>query len=223
MTRQQTMTPDQELPDPLPPDPLPLFVRWFREAAAAAHQPNPDAMVLATSTPRGRPSARVVLCKGIDATEGELVFYTNYLSRKGSELEANPLASAVFHWDHMGRQARVEGTVRRTTEAESDAYFAGRPLVSRIGAWASEQGRPVGSRAEMHEKVAAAIDRLGLNLGQVMSGDPGAAVPRPAWWGGFRMTLHSVELWISGEGRLHDRAVWTREPGGPWTATRLQP
>jgi pyridoxamine 5'-phosphate oxidase len=202
---------------------LPLLVAWFEEAAGAGRQPNPDAMVLATSTPTGRPSARVVLCKGIDAGAGELVFYTNYRSRKGSELGANPLASGVFHWDHAGRQARVEGTIRRTTGAESDAYFASRPLVSRIGAWASEQGRPLASRAEMQERVADAISRLGLSLEQVLGGDEGVRVPRPDWWGGFRMTLLSVELWVSGEGRLHDRAVWERGPDGPWTATRLQP
>lgn len=217
------MPKDESLPEPLPSEPLGLLLAWYQQAIGAALQPNPDSMLLATATPEGRPSARVVLCKAIDAQAGELVFYTNLRSRKARELADNPFGAGVFHWDHAGRQARVEGPVRPAGTEESDAYFASRPLVSRIGAWASEQGRPLASRAELQERVAAAIDRLGLSLAQVLSGDPGAVVPRPGWWGGYRLSVQRAELWVSGEGRLHDRAEWVRSPDGTWAATRLQP
>ncbi|HEU4654591.1 MAG TPA: pyridoxamine 5'-phosphate oxidase [Steroidobacteraceae bacterium] len=214
------------LPEPLPDSPLPLFEQWFREARELHNRPNPDAMVLASATEGGRPSARVVLCKRIDAAAGYLVFFTNYHSRKARELLANPHAAGVFHWDSMHRQVRVEGRIVQSPPEESDAYFASRALDSRIGAWASQQSQPLASRAALAEQVAQASLRLGIA--------PGAAtgvVPRPSHWGGFRLWLESVELWMEGPNRIHDRAVWTRhlEPrasefaANSWSASRLNP
>jgi pyridoxamine 5'-phosphate oxidase len=217
----------ETLPDALPPDPMPLLLAWFEGARAAGRQPNPDAMVLATATPDGAPSARVVLCKEIDAPGASLVFYTNYHSVKGRELADNPRAAAVFHWDHAQRQARVTGIVRPCRDAESDAYFATRPLLSRLGAWASDQSRPLASREAMMARLADVMDRFGVTWDQVFRGDEAAVIPRPPHWGGFRLRIDSVELWLGGEGRLHDRARWTRRgpPGAPlaWEAVRLQP
>ena len=139
-----------DLPEPAPPDPMPLFVGWFRDAEACGKYDDPNAMSLATATPDGRPSVRVVLCKGIEADTGAIHFYTNYGSRKGSELERNPLAAVVFHWPHAKRQARLEGIIEKLTEAESDAYFKSRPLLSRIGASISRQSTPIESRRRSH-------------------------------------------------------------------------
>lgn len=222
------------LPDPLPPDPFPLLCAWLEEARAAKWAPNPDAMVLATCTTGGRPSARVVLCKAIDPRAGTLTFYTNYRSPKAADLEANPRAAAVFHWDHAARQARVEGTVSHLSEAESDAYFATRPVLSKLGAWASDQSQPVSVRWKIAGRVADFAAKFGLTAD--LKTGPGAHIPRPAHWGGYRIRAARVELWIGGEGRLHDRAAWTRTvpspstpgAGGPkgcagWISVRLQP
>src|SRR6516165_4741830 len=141
------------LPDPLPPEPLAMAAAWLAEARALAVQPNPNAMVLATADAEGMPSARVVLCKELRPEPGILTFYTNYLSRKGRELDANPRAAAVMHWDALRRQLRVEGRITRTTAAESDAYFASRAWQSRIGAWASEQSAPLATRGDLHASV----------------------------------------------------------------------
>ena len=132
-------TPGSLLPEPLPADPFPLFTRWFNQAQAATAQPNPNAMTLASVGENGRPAARIVLCKDIDAASGHIVFHTNYRGRKGRELERHPFAAAVFHWDALDRQARLEGPVERSPESESDAYFRSRPWLSRIGAWVSDQ------------------------------------------------------------------------------------
>ncbi len=222
------------LPEPLPPEPLVVLDRWMAEACRHRHQPNPNAMVLATSDPAGRPSARVVLCKEVVPVPGYLVFYTNYLSRKGRQLAENPRAAAVIHWDAMHRQVRIEGPVLQAPGVDSDAYFASRPWPSRIGAWASEQSEPVASREEMLEAVAAAAARFGTPL----PWQPGAeseldiAIPRPPHWGGYHLWVECAELWVEGEARVHDRARWTRKltelpsgylEAGPWTATRLQP
>lgn len=217
------------LPDDLPSNPFPTLVSWFEEAAAKRVQPNPNAMTLATATADGRPSGRIVLCKAIEPEAGYVVFYTNYQGKKGQDLEANPRASCVFFWDVLDRQARVEGLVVRCPAEESDAYFASRPLESRIGAWASDQSRPVESRAAMAERVAATMRRFGLEPGRRPSGP--VEIPRPPHWGGYRVYAERVELWVSGPGRVHDRAEWTRAltrqgdgyGGGPWSATRLQP
>ena len=210
------------LGDPLPPEPLALASAWLAEAWERGIQPNPNAMALATSTPDGHPSVRIVLCKNLVVVPGYVKFYTNYLSRKGGELAANPRAAAVLHWDAFGRQVRIEGAVVPAPAEDSDAYFATRSRGSRIGAWASAQSRPVPSRAALLEQVAEQTRHFGER----------ADVPRPPHWGGFRLWADSVELWVDGQARIHDRARWTRDlradgaggfTPGPWSATRLQP
>src|SRR5215469_1677021 len=148
------------LPEPLPPDPLPILERWMAEAWQRRTQPNPNAMVLATSDGAGRLSARVVLCKKIVAHPGYLVFYTNYRSRKGREIEQNPRAAAVIHWDALHRQVRVEGPIVQGSPADSDAYFASRPWESRLGAWASLQSEPVASREHLRQALLAMAERF---------------------------------------------------------------
>jgi pyridoxamine 5'-phosphate oxidase len=221
----------ETLPDPLPMNPLELAAQWLAQAQRNAAQPNPDSMVLATVDGRGYPSARVVLCKEVAVQQGYLLFYTNYRSRKGSELAANPRAAAVFHWDHLHRQVRAEGQVQLLSAAENDAYFRTRVWQKQLGAWASQQSEPVESR----EALGAAVAREARRLGIPYSG-PGAEepenisiqVPRPPHWGGYRLYVDAIELWVEGEYRIHDRARWTRQPTpgsprGAWTATRLQP
>jgi pyridoxamine 5'-phosphate oxidase len=217
------------LPEPLPAEPLTLVQAWLAQAWSAGTQPNPNAMVLATTTPDGRPSARVVLCKDIQPAPGFITFYTNYESRKGRELAANGRAAVVMHWDAMHRQVRIEGFVTKVPEADSDAYFASRALASRIGAWASRQSEPVASRAQLLSAVDAAAKRLGVDA---RTAGEHAHVPRPPHWGGFRIWADAVELWVEGDARIHDRARWTRSliagsdgqfDAGPWNATRLQP
>lgn len=216
------MVPDQSLPETLPAEPLALAAAWLAEAGRRREQPNPDAMVLATCGSDGRPSARVVLCKGIDAATGSVRFVSNYNSRKGRELAANPRAALVLHWDHLHRQVRMEGLVTRATAADSDSYFASRRRASQLGAHASEQSNPVGSRAALRAQLEAVEARY----------PDAATVPRPAHWGGFVMWLDAVELWVEGGARLHDRALWSRTLAapdgatpsfGPWSSTRLQP
>jgi pyridoxamine 5'-phosphate oxidase len=188
-------------------------------------------MVLATVDAAGQPSARVVLCKDIEPEDGCITFYTNYRSRKGAELEVNPHAAIVFHWDHRHRQVRAEGRVERLSDAENDAYFQSRPWQSRLGAWASHQSKPVNSRASLGEAVAAAAKRFDIPYGGPGSPEPvsmRADIPRPPHWGGFRLAVHAVELWVEGEFRIHDRARWSRHPAAAgtaaqWTVTRLQP
>lgn len=224
---------DQHLPEPLPADPLPLFVSWFDEAAARRVQPNPNAFTLATVDADGTPSARVVLAKSIDPHAGFLIFYTNYNGRKGRALAANPRAAACFHWDLLDRQVRIEGPVTRSPASESDAYFASRPWLSRVGAWTSDQSEPIGSRDALAAKLEATMRRFGIDPNAPPAkDDPGVTVPRPPHWGGFRLWVRSIELWVGSTGRLHDRAVWRRDlrPAGegyeaarPWVATRLQP
>jgi pyridoxamine 5'-phosphate oxidase len=220
------MPADELLPDPLPADPLPMFATWFSDARVRNVQPNPDSMVLATVGENGAPSARVVLCKRLVTDQGFIVFFTNYDSRKGKELAAHPRAAAVFHWDALHRQVRLEGPVVRSPAAESDQYFASRAFESRIGAWASMQSQPLASRATLAEQVRAARERLGL-----LNATEGE-VPRPPHWGGLRLWIDSIELWSEGAGRIHDRARWQRTltrkddftfTGGPWSATRLNP
>ena len=208
------------LPASLPADPMTLVEAWLTEAREKKSQPNPDAMVVATATADGAPSARVVLCKKLVSTPGYVVFYTNYQSRKGRELEGNPRAAAVLHWDAFGRQARLEGHVVRSPAEESDEYFASRALDSRLGAWASLQSEPLDSRTTLLKRVAVEAARHGTH------------VPRPPHWGGFRLWPTSVELWLEGPFRVHDRARWSRtlEPAGDdgftpgsWDSTRLYP
>jgi pyridoxamine 5'-phosphate oxidase len=226
--------PTELLPEPLPAEPLTLVTRWLAQAEAAAIQPNPNAMVLATSTREGHPSARVVLCKDIVPEPGYIVFYTNYLSAKGRALQENPRAAAVMHWDALHRQVRIEGSVVLAPDSDSDAYFGSRAWQSRIGAWASKQSEPIGSRTQLLE----AVEKTARRFGAPTPGSPGAhdslqvTVPRPPHWGGYRLWADAVELWVQGAARIHDRARWQRTlrplpQGGfqpaAWVATRLQP
>jgi pyridoxamine 5'-phosphate oxidase len=217
--------PDELLPDPLPTEPFPLISEWLAAAVARSGQPNPNAMVLATVSAAGQPSARVVLCKDIQVRSGYLVFYTNYESHKGEELAATGRAAAVFHWDSMHRQMRIEGQVLRSSAAESDAYFASRPWGSRLGAWASRQSRPIESRAALLLAVARETARFGAQAAV------GRTIPRPEHWGGFRLWAAAVEFWAEGQFRIHDRVRYTRSltpagdgfATGAWSMSRLQP
>jgi len=191
------------------PDPIAQFRRWFDEALAAdLHEPN--AMTLASATPDGRPSARVVLLKGFD--ERGFVFYTNYEGRKGRELENNPQCALVFYWGKLERQVRVEGRASRVSEEESEGYFGSRPRGSQLGAWVSEQSRPVESR-----------DALEKRLRGLEAEYEGREVPRPQFWGGYRVEPEVIEFWQGRENRLHDRLVYRRSEGGGWRRERLQP
>ncbi|MCC7198997.1 MAG: pyridoxamine 5'-phosphate oxidase [Gammaproteobacteria bacterium] len=223
------------LPDPLPADPMPLAATWLSQAWDEQVQPNPNAMVLATADTTGRPTARVVLCKDIVVNPGYLLFYTNYTSVKGRELEFNPQAAAVFHWDVMERQLRIEGRVVHSPASESDDYFASRPWRSRIGAWASQQSQPVANRHAMIEQLRESARKLGAPDPLDAPDDdeePDFHVPRPPHWGGMRLWAEAVELWVEGDHRIHDRARWTRSlvpddngvlRPGVWHHTRLQP
>ncbi len=224
------------LPDPLPTEPMAIASAWLATAMAARQQPNPDAMVLATATPDGRPSARVVLCKDFDIERGRVSFVTNYDSRKGRELAENARAALVFHWDHSHRQIRMEGVVFKAPPSESDEYFASRNWQRRIGAWASAQSQPLGSREDLNSAVRAVAQRFSVPVPTLenINDVPASAIPRPPFWGGFYVWADMVELWIEGASRIHERARWTRslttgDPGGsmatagPWSATRLQP
>jgi len=195
-------------PADLASDPLTQFLRWFAEAVAAGVEV-PEAMALATATPDGRPSARMVLLK--DAGETGFAFYTSYESRKGGELAANPHAALLFHWRPLGRQVRIEGFVERVPPEESAAYFRTRPRTSRLAAWASEQSRPIASRAELERRFAEADDRF-----------PGEEVALPPHWGGFRLRAAAYEFWQHGDDRLHDRVRYEREGTG-WRRERLAP
>ena len=228
------MSDHQELlPDPLPAEPLAVAARWLADAWAARAQPNPNAMVLATATPDGHPAARVVLCKDIVPQPGYVVFYTNYRSSKGRQLEKNPRVAAVLHWDALHRQVRIEGTVVKGPAAEADAYFASRSWDKRLGAWASAQSEPIGSRAALERAVADTARRFGAPLpGAADAGaSPALDIPRPPHWGGYHLWADAVELWVEGAGRIHDRARWSRTltpragafEAGAWQVTRLQP
>lgn len=221
--------PGELLPDPLPGDPLPIVAAWLGEAARLKVQPNPNAMALATADAAGRPAARIVLCKSLVADPGYLVFYTSYASRKGREIAMNPRASAVLHWDALGRQVRIEGPVLRSPIAESDAYFRSRSIQSRLSAVASAQSEPIDSRERLLERARRKAAELGIELRR---DDDGQIVARPMHWGGYRLWAERVELWVAAPARLHDRACWSRPLApdaaggfrpGPWSATRLQP
>jgi pyridoxamine 5'-phosphate oxidase len=188
-------------------DPFALFDRWFAEARDT--EPDPVAMTLATATREGRPSARIVLLKGVDARG--LVFYTNYQSRKARELEETGLASLLFFWPSHERQVRVEGTVERVSSEESDEYFSQRPLESRLSVYASRQSEAVESRAALDDLYAAAAKRFA-----------GGEVPRPEWWGGYRVRPEAFEFWQGRIGRLHDRLRFESAAGG-WRRQRLAP
>ena len=192
----------------LGPDPLVIFENWFAEA----HALDPrfaDAMTLATATPDGRPSARTVLYKG--SSDGAVCFVTNYSSSKGHELDANPRAALVFFWSSLNRQVRLEGRAERTPAAWSDAYFAARARSSQIGAWASAQSQVIASREVLEARISDAETRF-----------EGQTVPRPEFWGGFRLIPERIEFWLGQNARLHDRYSYTRD-GSEWRVSRLSP
>jgi pyridoxamine 5'-phosphate oxidase len=191
------------------PDPLRQFARWFADARAAGIRA-PEAMVLATATPAGAPSARIVLLKGHD--ERGFVFHTNYESRKGAELAGNPRAALLFHWDPLGRQVRIEGRVERVPRAESESYFRTRPRGGQLGALASRQSEPVASREALEARFAA-----------VEAEHADREVPLPEYWGGFRLRPERYEFWQHRENRLHDRLLYRPDGAGGWTLVRLQP
>jgi pyridoxamine 5'-phosphate oxidase len=188
-------------------DPIGVIQSWLADARSVV--PEPGAMTLATSTVDGKPSARVVLLRGLD--ERGLTFFTNRSSRKGDELGSNPRAAAVLHWWELGKQVRVEGTVEDVSQEEAAAYWSTRPRGSRIAAWASPQSRPLADRAELDELVREAEGRF-----------EGADVPLPPFWGGYRLVPESVELWTHRDDRLHDRVRYVRTADG-WRRELLAP
>ena len=194
--------------------------QWLGEAEALGRR-NPNAMALASVDTAGRPSARMVLLKEL-APVGYAVFYTNYTSRKGQELLSTSRAAAVLYWHELGRQVRFEGPVVRSPDAESDAYFATRPMPSQINAWSSEQSRPLADAAALEERAAKIAATKPL----------GAGLPRPEFWGGFRLWLEAIELWVEGRDRFHERVRYERRldardahsfETGRWSWQRLQP
>ncbi|WP_437752070.1 pyridoxamine 5'-phosphate oxidase [Sorangium sp. So ce1389] len=191
-----------------PTDPF-VLARELLEQRQTTEPTDATAMTLATADASGRPSARMVLLKGID--DRGFVFFTNYGSRKAVELEANPFAALCIHWAKAAEQIRVEGRVERVTEAESDAYFATRPRGSQIGAWASRQSAPLPSREQLIERVREIEARF-----------DGRPVPRPEFWGGYRVVPERIEIWRGQESRLHDRVVYHRDGDG-WRVERLYP
>ena len=189
-------------------EPLHLFAQWM-EQAINSQVPEPNAMTAATVGADGRPSTRIVLIKGFDANG--LVWYTNYESRKGRELGIHPFAALQFHWVELERVVRVEGSVQRTSDEESDTYYHSRPLDSRLGAWASPQSQVIGSRAVLVVNAAKAATQYGLHP------------PRPPHWGGYRLVPERWEFWQGRKSRLHDRLVYTLQEGGEWVKQRLAP
>jgi pyridoxamine 5'-phosphate oxidase len=188
--------------------PFVQFESWMAEAEKA--EPNdPNAMVVATANADGRPSLRAILLKGVD--DRGFVFYTNKESRKGGELAANPYASLLFHWKSLKRQIRIEGPTEHVTDAEADAYYASRPRISRLGAWASQQSRPLMKRTLLEERLADAEARFPNEI------------PRPAYWSGYRVLPEMFEFWQDMPYRLHDRTVYRRAADGAWEQSKLFP
>jgi len=190
-------------------DPIRQFTSWFEEALKA-QLIDANAMTLATASPAGEPSARIVLLKGAD--ESGFVFYTNYESAKGRDLAANPRASLLFFWSALERQVRITGAVTKTSVEESDAYFHSRPVESQIGAVSSAQSRPVADRAQLESRYAEMAAKYKDSI-----------VPLPATWGGYRVTPERIEFWQGRQSRLHDRLLYTRQPDGSWSRARLSP
>lgn len=188
-------------------DPLALFMTWFSEAESAEIT-EVNAMVLATCDAAGKPHARIVLLKGLDATG--FVFFTNYNSAKGQQIAANPNASLVFFWKELERQVRIEGIIEKVSSGDSDAYFQSRPADSRLGAWASDQSSPISDRQVLDDNYAKFKEQFGENI------------PRPEHWGGYRLVPRHVEFWQGRANRMHDRICFQLNDG-KWTKTRLAP
>lgn len=203
------------MPDTTEPllDPFERLESWLRQAEAT--EPNdPNAMALATASASGHPSVRMVLLKGIDGPDAEnrgVVFYSNRESRKGTELALNPFVALLFHWKSVRRQIRIEGEINGVGAAEADAYFASRPRISRLGAWASAQSRPLAHRSDLERQLEEAEARY-----------PDDVIPRPPYWIGYRVVPSRFEFWQDMPYRLHDRTVYEREPGG-WSTMKLYP
>lgn len=192
------------------PNPIRQFERWFQELSGhGLSQQDAISMVLATAASDGKPSCRIVLMKSFD--ERGFVFFTNYHSRKGQELAVNERACLLFYWSPVWRQVRIEGAVERVSTEESDQYFHSRPLGSKIGAWASEQSKPIGNRAELERRFEEFDLKFADN------------VPRPPHWGGYRVKPDVIEFWQGQENRLHDRLRYTRQANGDWKIERLAP
>ena len=210
MPRQPDENPSMNFDHP-PADPFAVFDDWFRHAESHAGLPNPNAMTIATANDQGRPTARIVLLKQFDARG--FVFFTNRQSRKAEDLALNPAASLLFHWDSLDRQVRIEGITEPTSDAESDAYFNSRALESRLNAIASDQSRPIESRAAL-EARRADVDAAHAD-GQIPNRQP--------HWGGYRLIPSRFEFWGGHPHRLHDRVIYLADNHGGWTTTRLMP
>lgn len=212
------------LGETLPENPMPIFRAWFDEAFKALGREAGPAMAIASTTQEGTPSVRMVLCKLIGDEPPTVTFFTNYESRKAKELDANPKIAAVFHWAQFTRQVRLEGTVVRASEQVSDDYFRTRPLLSRLGAWASAQSQPMGAREELVASVAKVAAKFGVSGALSAMSDDGDGIPRPPFWGGYEIRISAMELWTNVSGRLHDRARFTYDSDSKrWSGTRLQP
>ena len=211
-------------------NPLLLLQSWFNEAMELDLQPNPDTMAIATSNSQGLPNVRMVLCKEINTEEGYVVFYTNYNSVKSMEIKENPKCSALFHWDKLGYQIRIRGEILQSPDEENDAYFATRSLGSQVGAWASDQSNPVENRQALDDQFQQILDRFNLTNESITRNEQ--KIPRPPYWGGYRLWIEEVEFWLNRKDRLHDRLHFKRsltisskgiETGDNWTVKRLQP
>ena len=192
------------------PDPIAQFDVWFQQALDGDII-EPNAMTLATATPEGKPSARIVLLKGF--SDRGFVFYTNYESLKGQQLIVNPYAALVFLWDKLERQVRIEGKVEQLSSEESDKYFYSRPRASQLGAWASEQSRVIANREELEQNLAELEAQYADS----------EVIPRPPHWGGFRVIPQQIEFWQGRPSRLHDRLVYCLQDDGSWQIERLSP